>query len=105
MLEQAAEDPFITETWLDILVENWGDILQHQHTLRKLPEILGVLSKTVVTREYYQKLKDLESRTPAESKEVSALLDHSIKAADQNIKLVTRKKEEIAATFYSTKVL
>ena len=93
LLEQASKHPFISEAWIDVLVDNWEDILASVAgdtlTLRKLPEILGVLSKTVVSREYLHKLRNLrEQKNSSQSKVISTLLDKSITIAEGNVNMM-----------------
>ena len=90
MLEQASKHPFINEAWIDILVNNWEDILAsvgvENLSLRKLPDILEVLSNNVVSMEYFNKLRKLRKlNISSRSKVISSLLDMSIKTAEENI--------------------
>ena len=88
LLEKASKHPFINEAWIDILVDNWEDILASVGVdhLRKLPDILEVLSNTVVSMEYFNKLRNLRKlKISSRSKVISSLLDKSIKTAEGNI--------------------
>ena len=91
LLEKASKHPFINEAWIDILVDNWEDILASvgvdNSTPRRLPDILEVLSNTVVSMEYFNKLRKLRKlKISSRSKVISSLLDKSIKTAEGNIK-------------------
>ena len=96
MLEKASKDPFISEAWIDLMVANWEDFLASKITMRDLPGILEVLSRTVVSQEYLNKLRNLkEQKTSSLLKGTSALLERAIKTAEENINWMEENEQEI----------
>ena len=86
LLEEASKNPFVNEAWIDLLVNNWEDILASKDILRKLPGILQGLSRTVVSWEYLNKLRNLrEKQTTSQSQRISILLEEAIKTSEENI--------------------
>ena len=96
MLEEVSKNSFINEAWIDLLVDNWEDILASKDIMRKLPGILQVLSRTVVSFEYLNKLRNLrEKQTPSQSKRISILLEEAIKTAEENLRWMKKNEQEI----------
>ena len=96
LLKKASKDPFISEAWIDLMVANWEDILASKNTMRDLPGILEVLSRTVVSQEYLNKLRNLkEQKTSSQLKGTSALLERAIKTAEENINWMEENGQEI----------
>ena len=95
-MEEVSKDPGIDEAWIDLMVENWEDILGSKDTMRKLPVILSVLSESVVSWEYLNKLRNLrEQNTSSQSQVISALLEQAIKIAEENINWMEENEQEI----------
>ena len=59
ILEAAARD-YISDSWVDILVDVWPDIMNHALVMKKLPKILDALSRNIVTNKYLEKLWNLK---------------------------------------------
>ena len=96
LLEEVSKDPGIDEAWIDLMVENWEDILGSKDTMRKLPGILSVLSESVVSWEYLNKLRNLRGQnTSSQSQVISALLEQAIKTAEENINWIEENEQEI----------
>ena len=95
MLERVSKDPFVTEDFIDILVDIWPDFITHEHEMIKLPEVLGVLSNSVATEEYADKLKSLRNSTSGASNDLTTLLERAIKTAEQNIVRMKHTRREM----------
>ena len=95
MLERVSKDPFVTEDFIDILVDIWPDVIKQEHEMRELPEVLGVLSNTVVTEEYADKLKSLRNSTAGPSNDMTSLLERAIKSSEQNIDRMNQARRVI----------
>ena len=96
MLEEASKNPFINEAWIDLIVDNWEEILASEDMVRKLPGILEVLSNTVVSWEYFNKLRKLrDQQSSSQSKVISTLLEDAIKTAEENINWMKNNEQEI----------
>ena len=98
ILEAAAQDLSIHEEWIDILVDSWPDITEHKEMRRKMPDILSALSSNVVTKGYLEKLRKLKQQAGT-SREMSALLENSIKTAEKNVNWVGFKMVEVSKAF------
>ena len=82
-LEAAARD-YMSEYWVDVLVDVWPDIVKQERVMTKLPKILRALTRNIVTNEYLEKLRNLQ-QSAGSSREISALLETSIERAVKNI--------------------
>ena len=98
ILEAAAQDPSIPEDWIDVLVDSWPDIMEHEDMKRKLPDILVALSSNVVTKEYADKLRKLKHQAGT-SREISALLENNIETAENNVNWFEFKMKEVSKAF------
>ena len=95
VLEQVSFNPFVSELWVDVLAENWSDILGNNELRRHLPEMLNSLGKTIKSKQYLEKMESLKNLNRGNSTEISDLLDSSIKNAISNINWINNIKQEI----------
>ena len=95
ILEQLSFNPFVSGLWVDVLAENWSDILENRELRRHLPEVLNSLGKTIESERYLEKMENLKNLNKGNSREISDLLDSSIKNAIYNVKWINNIKQEI----------
>ena len=98
-LEAAARD-YMSEYWVDVLVDVWPDIVKQERVMTKLPKILRALTRNIVTNEYLEKLRNLQQNTGS-SREISALLETSIERAVKNINRFRIMRMQFAKAFNS----
>ena len=97
ILEAAAGD-YMSESWVDTLVDVWPDIMNHALVMEKLPKILDSLSRNIVTNEILEKLTKLKQHEGS-SRAISALLDDSIETAGKNVKWFQSMRRQFAKAF------
>ena len=97
--EAAARD-YMSEYWVDVLVDVWPDIVKQERVMTKLPKILRALTRNIVTNEYLEKLRNLQQNTGS-SREISALLETSIERAVKNINRFRIMRMQFAKAFNS----
>ena len=98
-LEAAARD-YMSEYWVDVLVDVWPDIVKQERVMTKLPKILRALTRNIVTNEYLEKLRNLR-QSAGSSREISALLETSIERAVKNINRFRIMRMQFAKAFNS----
>ena len=98
-LEAAARD-YMSEYWVDVLVDVWPDIVKQERVMTKLPKILRALTRNIVTNEYLEKLRNLQ-QSAGSSREISALLETSIERAVKNINRFRIMRMQFAKAFNS----
>ena len=91
VLEQVSLNQFLSERW----VEHWSDILGNSELRRHLPQMLNCLGKTIKSKRYLDKMESLTNVNKGNSREISDLLDSSIKNAIYNVKWINNIKQEI----------
>ena len=99
MLEEVGSNQFISEQWVDVLVENWSDILKDDKLRRHLPNFLNSLSKSVKTQSYLDKMESLKNLNYGKSSEITDMLDTAIKNAISSVKWWKNIGQEIKENF------
>ena len=99
LLEEVSLDQFISEQWVDVLVENWSDILKDDNLRRHLPKLMNSLSKSIKTQSYLDKMKCLKNMNNEKLREITYLLDVTIKDAIYSVKWMKNIGQEIEEKF------
>ena len=95
LFEQISLNPFVSERWIDVLAENWSDILRNDQLRIHLPKMLNSLGKTIKSKNYLEKMKRLKNLNNGNLTEISDVLDSSVKDAIFNVKWINSIRQEI----------